>query len=941
MSEITTRQRSFIEMMKESEELARHGIELLLKRADAETFFDSIERAGLFHPSRNPAPIASDGDGMFRLPYWSMLDYLMAVGKIAGERNDMSLAAKVMAVIRTVSNHREPDGAPRSNHYTWWKFAEIVGFLPSSAVSAIDLNMLSVWLSGRFDHGMVGQALAAGILPKLLSSDVPEDKHKVVVILGHFTAIKWVKKLEMGELREEPVTVVDGYWLKKMIAKNAHSFGAKIGKHAADIFLERIREIYVQGDRDKYSWVHRPAIEESSQNHSWKGPENRFVDGLRDVLLAWVENDHPAAQQFVSSLLSDSATIARRIGIYVLGQRWDHLKGIYPSLISPSFFHEAHLHELYGLLQERFHEMTAAEKADTLAAIRDIAPSRIDTSERTLKRTQRNWLKSIVGKGFDPADRWYLELQSDQTLGVLPEHPDFLSYMESWSGPGPSPISVPELLAATIDDTIISKLNSFQQSNDWKAPTTRALADNLEEAVICRPETFVELLPKFLEAKRPYQYGLINGFKRAWDTETNTNTPIDWTHVWAQLVEFFEQLIGHPTFWTEAVIEDKDRTPNRDWIPPLISDFLKAGTRQDEKAYPARLLPRTWILVSELVDKSETNTSSKDDPMTEAINSSKGKAVEALLNHALRMCRIEDQTTGGHATAWQTLQCSFDNELAKCKDANFEFSTLLGAYCANVEYLDNSWLRANVNIVFSEQHTGNFQCAIAGLAYAPFSRAVYEILKGNGVLVRALKASLVGRHARERLIHRIAYAYLWEDEDLKSPHFSYLFESRLLEDLEDASGFFWSINNQPLSEIQKQQILSFLDKCISWGQCLSEVPVKLFSSLSRLSCYLDVVGKRESEWLVALAPYVGVDYNADNFIEELGRLVDLNPVVIEDALDKVLEKYTPHSDFEGKLKALLAKLVEHGGRLKVELFTNKLRHIPEMRDLFLELTSSN
>ena len=136
-------------------------------------------------------------------------------------------------------------------------------------------------------------------------------------------------------------------------------------------------------------------------------------------------------------------------------------------------------------------------------------------------------------------------------------------------------------------------------------------------------------------------------------------------------------------------------------------------------------------------------------------------------------------------------------------------------------------------------------------------------------------------------------------------------------------------------------ILSFLDKCISWGQCLSEVPVKLFSSLSRLSCYLDVVGKRESEWLVALAPYVGVDYNADNFIEELGRLVDLNPVVIEDALDKVLEKYTPHSGLEGKLKALLAKLVEHGGRLKVVSFTNKLRHIPEMRDLFLELTSSN
>ena len=45
-------------------------------------------------------------------------------------------------------------------------------------------------------------------------------------------------------------------------------------------------------------------------------------------------------------------------------------------------------------------------------------------------------------------------------------------------------------------------------------------------------------------------------------------------------------------------------TPTRDWIPSVISDFLRAGTRDDKKAYDPSLLPQGWSLIEILVRRS-------------------------------------------------------------------------------------------------------------------------------------------------------------------------------------------------------------------------------------------------------------------------------------------------------------------------------------------------
>jgi hypothetical protein len=62
---------------------------------------------------------------------------------------------------------------------------------------------------------------------------------------------------------------------------------------------------------------------------------------------------------------------------------------------------------------------------------------------------------------------------------------------------------------------------------------------------------------------------------------------------------------------------------------------------------------------------------------------------------------------------------------------------------------------------------------------------------------------------------------------------------------------------------------------VTWAANVDPVPTKLLSALSLLSCHLKSVGPHERAWLLAVAPHISVSYNADFFIEELGRLMEI------------------------------------------------------------------
>lgn len=111
----------------------------------------------------------------------------------------------------------------------------------------------------------------------------------------------------------------------------------------------------------------------------------------------------------------------------------------------------------------------------------------------------------------------------------------------------------------------------------------------------------------------------------------------------------------------------------------------------------------------------------------------------------------------------------------------------------------------------------NLSCAIVGLAYANFSPRVYESLKGSDVPRKALRLVSLRASARERLIERIAVAYLWGQEELDSPCIAEMFSPDRLDDVVElvATAVRWS--RSKLKDEHVQRVKELARKNVAFG----------------------------------------------------------------------------------------------------------------------------
>ena len=942
MANLSGKQQSFIEMMQKSEEHAAKGFELLARQTDPEIFFSVLESAGFFDPSNAPGIIETKEVGYYKIPFWPALDYLQAISKLAGQTDDIDIARKIVEIIRNVSTYDKHNNTLRDNSNTFRKFADFLGVLPLDAITLEELDLLPTWLGSRFNPGMVTRAIDKGILQRLLESDHEDDWKKACRILRHCTAVRWAKHREFQEDTTLPTSVVDSYWLAELVKNSTPQFSTKAGATAAEIFLERLREIF-GGSRSHRSWIWRPAIEDHEQNHPFYKTENIFVDGLRNIVLGWIDKDVDNARPFVQHLLQDNLEVARRIGIHILNERWSILNNLYSNVITSELFESGQLHEAHVLLRTRFSEFDRTLQDKTLEALREMPPPEIGAEgEELLKRLQLRWLTAIIGKGYQPADDLFRDLSTELGIKGSPSHPDFHFFWTVHHGTGPTPLEAQKLVSFAEEGKIIEKLDAFKPENKFDGPTIEALVEALEEAVQQSPDIFLMLLPKFATAKRPYQYGIINGFKALWDTSEDKHHTVDWAKTWPSLLSMFEELLRDPAFWNEQVEQSQGLIPSRNWIPPLIADFLRAGTESDEKAYPPELLYRGYKLIQILLDRCEPERVCPDDPMFQADNSSKGRAIKALVNHALRACRLSDKNRGEHRGVWDEHRDAFDSEIDKCQDSNYEFSTLVALYLPNLMYLDPDWVPANIKRIFPSQHLNNLMCALDGIAYANVSDTLYKLLLEKGIVDFSLPLELKGRYTRERLIERIILAYLRGDETLDSLRFAYLFSPGRTEDLRCATSFLSHIGRSNLSESQTERILKFWERCLEWGRKEPQTPTRLLTNLSRLILHLDSIRERELPWLLEVAPHVHIDYNSDHFITELRRLVDGSPAEVVIVLRKLFENSSPIYDYSETLPKLLKAIAAKGYRDDAIELADKIRgHIPDPLNLYKELTEDH
>lgn len=936
MANLSANEQSFITMMSKSDEHTRRGFELILQRSAPLRYLDALLDAGMFAPSKNPAPVPAHPEGYVRLPYWAALDYLVACAKLAGDTDDAELTEKLLNIVRTVSLGSPSNGA-RDNFHTFRKFAEILGLLPTISIRPKDLTLVRHWLNTKFDRFMVAVALDEGVLVRFLASKEPTDRRKAVQVVSYCTAIQW-QPSALFQDTVEPIAVVEAYWLEKLINRHAASLGnADVGREAARLFARRVDKVFTRGPVAEYSYVRRPSVGDDGQNRGVANVEDCVVEGLRDVLLAWSEVDGPAASAFVYTLLRSRNQMLRRVGIFVLGQRWVHLQDIYLRIAKPELFDWGHLHELYSLLRLRFEDFSQAQKSATFEAIQQIPEPTGDNATERRERAQYRWLSAVAGTTHEAAARRLEELTAK--YGPLRERADQLFVIDSdWGSSGPSPFSARELIAFAEDGDVVARLSALKPNRAGQGSTRPALVDELERAVAAAPDPFARVLETFLGAPCEYQCGLVNGYLRLWRESKTHGASSGWDdRVWQRLFSFFDRLLQDPTFWETGDGRELRATHRR--IGDGVAQLLQEGTRDENRAYPAALLPRSWALIRVLLEHGEAVPEPSEDPMTQAINSPRGRALEAAFSHVRRHCRLADKETGSHAAAWAEAQGLFEGELALCSGYNFEFSTLCGAYLRDLEYFDVDWLENHIVGIFPRDQPLNFGCALSGLAYAGANRSTYRLLRDAGVMDAALRFEIKGQHGREKLLERLTLGYLWEEETLDGDRFTYLFDAGREEDFMSVNFFLWSVRGESLESGQVERIVSYWQRCVDWARTCSTPPSRLLGDLSRLAPFLESAAGGSRELLLAVAPHVDVHRNPYEFLDELRRLVERYPAEVCSVLAAFVDAHEPFHDYRDTMRNLVSRLAERGLRKEAIGFCDKLRAMPGLAELFRELTA--
>lgn len=907
---------AFISMMGDGRhpERMEFGFNVLLGKDEPERYLSSLRDAGLL--STVP-PTASDGG----LSVWPAGSYLIAVARraVGGEE----LARQVLDIVRDVTAEAA-EVSVRDNYQIWRQCAEIVGHLPASVLDDADAPLIGVWLSSPFDTSLVAIELSKGLIPNLLSAGSQSSLallRSVLEILTGFEVSDDGKGGRVVRSRVQP------YWLGKVLEKHSKAFGEVGGLPIVQLLAMRVAELFEDRDSGP-TWTRRPAIEENPQNLKRRELDDALVDALRDTASALPTEGPEAVPRAVADLLASGSEMLFRVGLHVARVRFERAEDVVGRLIEPAWFTGGGRHELYLLLRDRFSEFKPDFKERILELIRNL-PREDDDRDRAAAREERYWLLAMSSSGDSAVAQRLAALNEELGPAQQDNREGLLSYFESFAGPGPSPYSPAALNALVEAGTLVETLNSFAPMDTWRGPSITGLVKALELAIVDSPDKYLRLRDDFLAAKPAYMVGFLNGFSNLWQKGRLQRQPTLDSAAWTSLLEYADKI-------SEADLNAVDEaaeplTPQLAWLPGLIAQWIEAGVKDDEYAFDVDLLPRAKNLLEKLIGRVDPvdDSGKESDAVFVAINSPRGKIIEALIALALRAKRTNQSE--GMVEAVLTL---LDKAL---RTGDLEAVTLLAAAIGQANYLRPGWAEERFDLLFPVGDAQRLTWGLRGLAYVHPARWLHVMLKERGVYLAALGLRAKLGEAWDSLLDRVTVAYLWGDDNLDDPFWVALVAEHDYQSLRRIVWFLWTQRDQSLTADHQQRIVDL------WARLRQQVDhrlpggAQLKGDLGQLTWALRAEDARAGELLPDVGSFVRQVYHDYDFAHELLRIAAVQPAVAMTALERMVADGPPVIDFEDAYLQLLRALFDAGLVDRVIGVTDTLRGIPAIRAFYEEI----
>lgn len=485
---------------------------------------------------------------------------------------------------------------------------------------------------------------------------------------------------------------------------------------AAAIRFSQRRGNY-EGPED-LSYIWRRAIEDHTQNHLHT-LKDVLVSGVRDAAELLAQWNSVSVRELISVLKSESRTwkVFHRIVLHLLRRFPDSVPDLVDAhLLNRSAFDDITLrHEYVLMLGERFGALAKAKQqtilnwidegpsSDKLQWVREQVKVGQSADERE-ERYRKSWeCERLAWFKKHLSETWKQRYETLVAELGEPEHPEFGTYITSWTGPT-SPKSAGDLRTMSVDD-IIDFLSSWRPEKQPMGPSPEGLGRQLEAVVSEGPAPFSANAGRFQEIDPTYVRALISGFREA----VKKSQSIDWPAV----LGLCRWVVDQPREIPGRESEYADLDPGWVWTRKAIADLLSAGLEEGAGCIPIEHRHSVWQILNPLTDDPEPTPEyearyggSNMDPATLSINTTRGETMHAVVRYGLwvhrHLERLRDAADRIHRGFDEMAEVRdvLDEHLDVARDSSLAVRAVYGQWFPWLVLLDKSWARNNVGRIF-------------------------------------------------------------------------------------------------------------------------------------------------------------------------------------------------------------------------------------------------
>lgn len=896
---------------------------LFFRKARGLKWFFPLQNEGYFKSKYLLPSKPSEREGS--TSQWEAANYLANTAPELVTEEGKSYHKEFLSIIENTTGYAEKEKF--SNYQLWSRFAQILLYIPYNLISTEVIEAVDYWLEDKHGSDLVAEVIGEKLLPKLLNE---QDENVDDITSGLLSKLFKVTFKPYSSVISEAGQKADfqfyDYQVKKFIEDLASKSGKRLGKKGVAVFHDELTHVLEKLKKDRWSSVWQPAIEDHKQNSFHDDTENMLVLACRNSLTGFIKSSPENAKEYLRELLGSEYETIHRIAIYCAGQEREPYKSLWPHIINEKFFHANYQHEMWHFLKLNYRLFSDNQKKETLGIIQQIERKNKngDILKEASARARSNWLAAIKDYGKDEKMFYQREVQ---IVGAESEHPSFSSYTGNGEAeivhPN-SPYTKDELNKMKISN-LVEALKSFRSTDGWEQPSVFGLSQCFKDAIISEPLHYLEHLDKFENLTFAYMHSIVSAYGDLWREKAN----LPWDDIWPHLLQYISSIVGQEEFWTEDNIDTGKRdeyVADRNEVLKAIGVLIREGVQSDDHAFDEKHHGKAKDILQHLLENQKSDTFSENssfDALTIAINSPRGQCMEALINVALRHCRIADRKNNGkHIEAWQEFQQCFDKELKRTADINYEFFALIPRYIPNFLYMSEEWIMKNLEVIFDQNDNKKWTCAIHGYAYlSRFLIEVYQHLKSHGHITRALNDKDLPQKCSIRFVQNAVHSFLADKEQIDDEtSLIYILLSRgKSSEIHEIIRFICSFRPEDRERIiprvyelwpQIQNIIREIDFSSENGRSLA-------SSLCRWTEFLDQIDDENIEWLLEIAPYVHFGNFSRRFLGNLARISKQHPFDVNEILQKMIEGVQEHTyGFLGadeQIKTILENLVVEGG----------------------------